>query len=377
MMIIFMIKENTIALLATGDEIRNGDILNTNSQEIASRLFNHGIRLGMHMVTGDSVFEIESAIRFLLQSHRGLIITGGLGPTSDDLTRYALSNVLQKELVFDEPTWNDIVSRLKNIGYHSPPESNRQQALFPKNAAIIANPNGTAAGCMSTQDDQLIFMLPGPPIECLPMLDHDVIPYLTQHGFHKTLFHQKWLLLGVSEGQIAEVLDEIAKPFQCTTGYRICYPYIEFKIYSENAEDFAALVPRIDKAVTPYIIGEGRQTASAVLKQKLTTLPFSIHICDLATGGLLESTIKTPQTKAHLAFTYSNEIPQTGLSVLIQGLNEFWNESASKKTHLEIVMNQNNRLIEFKQELALRPTRVKPFAVELICKELCQFIQKS
>ena len=138
---------NKVALLATGDEISNGDILNTNTKELAARLFNHGIHIGNHLVTGDNTADIELAIKFLLDSHDALIITGGLGPTSDDLTRYALSKAINRPLHFHEEVWQNIVNRLRHFGYDSPPPSNRQQAIFPEGASIIPNPNGTAAGC--------------------------------------------------------------------------------------------------------------------------------------------------------------------------------------------------------------------------------------
>ena len=131
---------HSVALLATGDEICNGDIINSNSQEIAQRLFNQGIHVKTHMTVSDNLTDLETAMQFLLQDHHALIITGGLGPTSDDLTREALSHVLQRPLIFDEPTWHAIVARLNRFGFHTPPESNKQQALFPTGATIIPNP---------------------------------------------------------------------------------------------------------------------------------------------------------------------------------------------------------------------------------------------
>ena len=245
-----------IALLATGDEICNGDILNSNSQEIAQQLFSNGIQVSMHMTVADNLPDLETAMHFLLKNHRALIITGGLGPTSDDLTRQALSHVLERPLIFDEATWQSIVERIHRFGIPTPPESNRQQALFPKDARIIPNPNGTAAGCMVQHEEQLIFMLPGPPTECLPMFNNAVLPALKNNHFQQIFHYQKWLLSGVSEAKLAEELDKIAQPFECTTGYRSFHPYLEFKLYSKNKEDFNALVPLIEKAITPYIAGD-------------------------------------------------------------------------------------------------------------------------
>ena len=275
---------NSIALLATGDEICNGDIINSNAPEIARRLFAAGMQVDTHMVVADQRDAIKQAMEFLLKKHRALIITGGLGPTSDDLTRFALSDVLDKPLKFNDKIWEEIVSRLKRFGYLTPPESNRQQALFPEDATVLQNANGTAAGCAAEYNGQLIFMLPGPPAECLPMLHEYVLPRLKAAGFQHINYHKNWLLFGVSEGEMAEKLDDLAKPYACTTGYRICHPYLEFKLHSNQAADFNALLPLIENKIAPYIVADGQKTASELLKQTLRTLKQPLLICDLATG---------------------------------------------------------------------------------------------
>lgn len=357
-----------IALLATGDEISNGDIVNSNTREIAKKLFDLGMPIGMHAITSDNTGEIETAILFLLKNHDALIITGGLGPTSDDLTRYALSNACHRPLVFDTATWEMIVARLKRFGYPEPPQSNRQQALFPENATIIENPNGTAAGCMLEHEGKTIFMLPGPPAECLPMVDQVVIPTLTTKHFTKTFFHQSWLLFGVSEGQIAEVLDEIAKPFDCMTGYRLAYPYLEFKIYSENKTDFLKLCHLIEPNVAPHLISDGIQTASEALKTYLTNGQPSIQICDRATGGLLESTLKTPLNHQHLNFTHDTNITADVPTFLITGLAEFWQQKLDcTLTEIEIDYFFQNVHEKIKRNVPFRGERVKRYAVEWTC----------
>jgi nicotinamide-nucleotide amidase len=372
------VSNNRIALLATGDEISHGDILNTNTQEIAATLFDHGMTIGVHVTTGDNINDIEKAISFLLENHRALIITGGLGPTSDDLTRYALANALHEPLVFNDSTWEAIVKRLKHFGYDTPPDSNRQQALFPKNALIIPNPNGTAAGCMINLQNQLVFMLPGPPIECLPMIESTVLPTLTKHHFKETRHHQKWFLFGVSEGQIAEELDAVAKPYDCITGYRLWYPYIEFKIFSNNDAHFQSLLPKIQKIIAPYIIQDGQDIASSLLKKELTRLTSPLIIADFATGGLLESTLRTPETHTHLIF--SHDMPHTHKScyVLIKGLNELWEDKKNvSKTSLEMTIDYNQSTHIIKKDIPFRGIRVKQYAVEYICWQLYQFITTS
>lgn len=362
---------HAIALLATGDEIINGDILNSNAQEIAQQLFNHSCQVQTHLVVPDDINQIERAILFLLQNHSAVIITGGLGPTSDDLTRYALAKALDLQLIFDQPTWDGIVQRLQRFGYKIPPANNRQQALFPENATIIPNPNGTAAGCVLHSNEKFIFMLPGPPSECMPMIERVVIPTLVKAGFQKSLYHDKWLLFSVSEGKIAEEMDQLLKPFECVTGYRLCYPYLEFKIASTQQENFTAAIPVIEKNIAPYMIGNGKKTASVLLKNKLPELKTVLTIRDFATGGLLEATIKTPATYSYLDF--GNENPQ----IEIQGLEEYWHSKTTElnQSHLKITFTDKEKKDVLETKIPFRDDRVKLYAVEFICWKILEFFQ--
>jgi nicotinamide-nucleotide amidase len=363
---------NKIALLATGDEIVNGDILNTNAQAIAQKIFSSGMHVGFHLTVGDNTTNIAKAVQFLLQTHRILIITGGLGPTSDDLTRFALAEALNLPLVFDELTWDGICQRFKLLGYRDPPpQSNRQQAFFPKGAKIIPNPNGTAAGCEILYQDALIFMLPGPPFECLPMVDEWIMPALKKRIPQEISFYDHWLLFGVSEGLIAEQLDKIVTPYKCMTGYRLAYPYIEFKIFSQDKEDFHAVLPLLEKVVAPYLISDGKQAASTLLKNKLTTFSGTLAIRDSATGGLLESLIKSPQNYQHLNF-----LPDAVPSIEIKGLLEYWQNEPANTADLTIHFPNGTSVIK---NIAYRgrENRVKLYAVEFICQQINRYLDHA
>lgn len=365
-----------IALLATGDEVCAGDIVNSNSQEIALRLTSKGMKVRMHMSAPDTIHEIETAIQFLLSTHDALIITGGLGPTSDDLTRYGLAHVLQRELIFDKETWNAICARLKRFGYATPPESNRQQALFPAGAEIIPNLKGTAAGCMISHDNKIIFMLSGPPDECLSMIDEVVLEKLQKANFSQILFYKKWLLLGVSEGRIAEELDKLAEPFDCTTGYRLAYPYIEFKVYGNKKDEFDALVKLAESAVQSYIIDDGQVAASTLLQEKLKKTAYSLDVIDFATGGLLEATLKVPEITSLINFNQKlKSLPENTIQIEIVGLEEFWtNQKECTQTNLKIIFNQ---LDEINLSIPFRGQHVKNYAVELICREILKVLEND
>lgn len=361
--------KNNIAILATGDEIIYGDILNTNSQVISQKLFKLGMRPGMQMTVPDNIEDIEEAILYLLKNHKALIITGGLGPTSDDLTRYGLSKAVNKSLEFNTTIWNDICERLKSLGFmEPPPEGNRQQALFPQGATVIPNPNGTAAGCMVEQNSQVIFMLPGPPIECLPLIDDFVIPTLKNLNFQQTLYFDHWLLFGVSEGVIAEELDNLVKNYECTTGYRLFYPYIEFKLLCQHKYDFELLLPKVKKIIEPYLLLDGKQTATATLEKTLRDIVTPLNIRDLATGGLLESVIKTPHNANKINFNNQNP------DITIEGLENYWAGKKSNETRLKLHF-ANGQIIE--KSIPFRVDRVKMYASEWIANQICLYIAKS
>lgn len=359
-----------IALLATGDEISKGDILNTNAQTIAQQLYDLGLQVGMHMTTADNLTEIETAITFLLQNHSALIITGGLGPTSDDITRFALARALQQELVFHESVWQTIVDRLKKFGYQTPPESNRQQALLPAQAIVLPNPNGTAAGCMIEQNQKMIFMLPGPPFECLPMFKEFVIPALQAKHFSEKFYHQSWLLFRVSEGQIAEELDALVKPFQCTTGYRLAYPYLEFKIFSKHQSDFEKVIPLVDQEVSKYLISDGKQTASQMLKEKLALYDKKIYMHDKATGGFFESMILTPLTKDKIIFCDEN-FSRENLFFTLSGLEEYW-ESQKDATQSEVTLKTRDQSHQI--TLPYRGEFIKKAVVEWAASQIYRYL---
>ncbi|MES2203801.1 MAG: competence/damage-inducible protein A [Pseudomonadota bacterium] len=247
---------SNIAFLATGDEIVVGDILNTNAQSMANTLFHEQMYVTEHRIVRDDEANITKSILSLLESNDALIITGGLGPTTDDRTRFALAKALQKPLEHHEEVWQAILDRfqLRYGTKDNVPESNRQQALFPQGAEILANPNGTAAGCLCRFENKLIFMLPGPPHECLPMFLNYVLPVLQQKHFGQQFHFKNWIISGIGEGFIAEKLEAALVGLGCQTGYRASADrVIEFKLFADDAVTLNKGVEAVRAILTPYL----------------------------------------------------------------------------------------------------------------------------
>ena len=211
---------NHIALLATGDELVHGDILNTTAPWIANQLIEQGFSINQHMTVTDEQSEIECALRHLLINNRIVITTGGLGPTSDDRTRYAIAETCKLPLIFDESSWDAICQRIRAFNFPIT-ENNKQQALFPKNAKILPNHHGTANGCIVTNGHNTIIMLPGPPYECREMFTKYVMPALLDLHLHQPRYVKKWRVFNVSESIIAQSLEEVIQGTDAVLGYRV------------------------------------------------------------------------------------------------------------------------------------------------------------
>lgn len=369
-------SKHSICLLATGDELVNGDILNTDGQLIAQQCVDANIHIAMHMVVPDDVSKIAQAIEHLLQHGDTLIITGGLGPTSDDITRIGLSEYLQQPLEFHQPTWDEIVRRFK-IAKLVPSEQNRQQALFPKAATILDNHSGSAAGCKAVKDNKTIYMLPGPPHECLPMFEKFIFPDLKQYA-NKDLVTLRWRVFGIAESMLAEILEPIAKQHNCKTGYRWHYPYIDFKVMISKSADIDSFSKEIDKAVEPYFIVDSKHTASELLKSYLQSTKQKIVICDCATGGALQAKLFSPETKGTLQFCDSLEKQSDyDAAIVVSGLNEYWQvNSEPGSTELKIEFQSPKGTHQVKATIPFRNQLVKRFAVEYISYQILKYLKR-
>lgn len=345
-------------LIATGDEITQGDILNTTGPAIARHLASRDIAILKHVMVPDDETAIQRAITEALAEADWVFTTGGLGPTSDDVTRFALAKALERELIFDETNWQEIVKRL-TIYNRGIPESNKRQAYFPEGAEIFANPHGTAAGCGVRTANGWVFMLPGPPSECLPMVDNYILPKLPQAKQHKL----HWLLFGASEGATAEKMDAALTGLDCRTGYRADYPYLECKVWTKSAEVLAQVEKLVTPILEPFLVSRDNIPASILLQRKIAADKKQLTICDTATSGVLEQLITTPATHEYLKFT--NNTDEAG--IVVSGLTEYWQGIAAPGyTTLHLHYEQHN----LDKKLYYRDDKIRLSAAEWVCWQM-------
>lgn len=349
-----------IALLATGDEIITGDIMNTNAPEIAKILTDNHLPIGLHMTASDDQQEIETAIRYLLGHHRVVITIGGLGPTTDDRTRFALSDAIGVPLAFDLPSWEQLTERLMKLG-HTVPRTNRYQCLFPEEATIIENPNGTANACRVDLPDQTLFMLPGPPNECLPLFEKAVLTWLLTQGMAKQRYRKSWLLMGIGEGSLASKIDHSCTHSDCQVGYRVEYPYLELKLSCETEKSLEVLTKTVYPHINQYIVNEDRQTASKALCKAIIANQTQLSIADQATRGHLASQLLTQETAEYLQF---NENATSDFR--ITGLDDFWKKSTEKTFSVTLSYQQKEMVLTVPN----RGAKSLLYATELLAFEI-------
>lgn len=194
-------------IITVGTEILMGQILNSNAQYLALQMSELGINLYHQSTVGDNMERLTEAIRQALSRSDFLILSGGLGPTEDDMTKWAVANVLDVPLEEDEKSKQELEGYFQHLGRAISP-NNYRQILFPKGAHILSNPNGTAPGCICETNGKAIAILPGPPHELKPMVEQHIVPYLQQRS-HRRMKSQILRIFGVGESAVEHELRDL------------------------------------------------------------------------------------------------------------------------------------------------------------------------
>lgn len=198
----------TAEIISVGTELLMGQILDTNAQYISQRLAEVGVNQYFRTTVGDNRQRLQDTIQQALGRADLVILTGGLGPTEDDLTKETAADVMgYRDFSIDEASKARMYQRFVNYN-HPMPENNLKQVMFPKGAIILPNDYGTAPGCILEKDGKAIILLPGPPREMRPMFDASVMPYLCKEN-HSQLYSRVLRVYGMGESMVADQLGEM------------------------------------------------------------------------------------------------------------------------------------------------------------------------
>jgi len=320
-------------ILVTGDEILKGDITDTNSSYISGKLLEIGIKPSRFSITGDDESEIAQIIREIAERAEIAIVTGGLGPTSDDVTASAASKAADIDLVENTMALEMIVKKLNEIGSRFN-ASNRKQAYIPKIATCIENTAGIAPGFSIIINNCRFFFLPGVPSEMKKMLGRSVLPAISElKGTNSRFIEYKITLYGIAEAMANELLSDFKRAFpSIDLGFMALSPGVIIKISVEEKDKNDEFI--IKKALSwitdkfgASIISVSGQSMEEALGDLLKSQKIKIAIAESCTGGLIGHMLTSVSGSSEYfllsAVTYANSSKISVLGVDPQTLKDY------------------------------------------------------
>ena len=333
-------------ILSIGDELLIGQTLNTNAHWMSQKMNEIGIDVIHHISLSDEKNDIITCLENALKTSQVVLITGGLGPTSDDITKDVLCDYFGGNLVFNESAYQNI-ERIFALRKRLINESTKRVAYLPDVCKVIQNKNGTAAGMIFSKDGKTIVSMPGVPYEMKDMITDDVVPYLKSTYNLPYIFHCNIQTAGVGETQLADRLID----FEKNKDPRIKLAYLpnigkvrlRLTIKGEDAEELNAVLENAKNEVVSCIEEHIYGFENDLLEQKIGELllekNLTIGTAESCTGGYLAHLITSISgSSAYFkgsVIAYSNEIKQHFLGVKEETLTSFG--AVSEQTVSEMV----------------------------------------
>ncbi len=319
-------------ILATGDEIRTGALVDSNSAHIAECLERQGIVVNRHHCVGDALDGLTAVIREISQWADIAVVTGGLGPTVDDRTAEAMALAADVPLDLDAQALSDIERFFDKRGRPCTP-SNRKQAMIPQGATCLYNPIGTAPGFSIKIGKCTFYCMPGVPREMYKMYAEKVLPDIEALFGDARQFNLVRTLstFGLPESAVGEKVADIATRYpQITLGLRAKFPEIQVKLYlrtpaeSQGRQLLAEASQWVNRQLDPFVFSDQDQTLAATVGQLLLKQKATLAVAESCTGGLLANWLtNTPGSSDYFllsAVTYDNEAKINTLGVSRQAL---------------------------------------------------------
>ncbi len=284
-------------IITIGDEILIGQTLNTNAAFIGEKLVENGIDVSESVVIGDNEESILKEFKNAFEENELIIVTGGLGPTHDDLTLDCIVKFFNTELIESEEVLNDIKNIFEKRGRKLTP-SNIEQAKVPKIADIIRNHNGTAPGTWIEKDGKIFISLPGVPFEMKEMMTGYIIPRLSEKlsAVKNRRIIKSLLTTGIPESYLYERLGDLEELLQ---GNALAFLPSQFgvrlriTVVGEDADDAENQLTRIEQQIRAkvgqYIYGTENDTLEEVVARLLIDRGLTIAVAESCTGGLISN----------------------------------------------------------------------------------------
>jgi nicotinamide-nucleotide amidase len=293
-----------VEVVTIGDELLLGFTIDTNAAHLARELAAIGVEISRRTSVGDSADDIASAVRDALDRSDGVITTGGLGPTSDDMTKPAIAALFGREMLRDEEVVRSLQERWARMGRRGPiPESNFTQAMVPDGAVIIPNAHGSAPGIWLEDDHgRWVAMLPGVPREMRAMLSEGLLPKLTERlrETNAETVVMSWTIrtTGIAESALADKLGSLGRSVDgLSPAFLPSVEGVDVRLTSRGvprAEALARLeaaVSKLREVIGAYVYGEGASDLAEVVLDMCRAEGIRVAVAESCTGGMLGARI--------------------------------------------------------------------------------------
>ncbi|MDF7667793.1 CinA family nicotinamide mononucleotide deamidase-related protein [Orbaceae bacterium ESL0727] len=321
-------KNPKIEMLSTGDEVLYGQIVDTNASWLSDRLFQEGFLMTTRLTIGDNLQQLITTLQESSQKNDILIVNGGLGPTSDDLTAEAAAKANNEQLILHKAWLVEIERYFASRGRTMAP-SNQKQAWLPASATIINNPVGTACGFKMKMNNCTLYFTPGVPSEFKAMIQTEILPAIkTDYPYINKPLCYRLTTMGRSESDLAtEIEAKLMVPEGITIGYRSAMPIIELKLTGSQQQKNAMdqLWQQLKELVSEntlyegVLVKDGEIGLAKLVVGLLNKKALSIAIVEQQTAGLIGYQLfaeEAPIVKAEMMPMMIDE-PQHYLATLL------------------------------------------------------------
>jgi len=336
-------------IIAVGYEVLSGKQCNTNAQYLSQKLLECSVEVTGHTVVGDNENSIKKAVAEALSRSNIVILTGGLGPTRDDITKDAVCSLVGIDLELDEESYKKIVEFFKNRGVEMT-ENNARQAMLPHGCIVVKNDAGLSPGAILKSGNQCIIMLPGPPHELKPMFENSVMPFIKKlSGKHSVL--KTVNVFGMGESLIASALDDMIVNDNPRIATYADAGKIDVCVSMTGDDektvqrDVDATVDEIKRRLGDAVYGVDTASLAQSVVAKLVSRKLTVATAESCTGGLISKKI-TDIAGSSLCFSlgevsYSEKMKNEVLGVSLNTLKE--NGAVSAETACQMAVGVKNR----------------------------------
>ncbi|MBM3211792.1 competence/damage-inducible protein A, partial [Candidatus Poribacteria bacterium] len=321
-------------LIFVGTELLLGQIVNTNAAYLGEKLAGLGVDLYHCSVVGDNLERIKDSIQYALKRSDLIVITGGLGPTFDDITREGIAEAIGRSLVYDPNVMTQIEAHFKRVNHPMLPMHSRQAYVISAGCQVIPNPVGSAPGLIIEVDGKWIIAMPGVPREMKRMCEDSIFAWIAEKAGKGTIKSKVLKVCGMGESTVANELSDIVEKLSNPTIAYLAQPNevsVRITAKSENTDEAERMIKevadQIKSKLGDNIFAEDDLTMEQVVGSLLTERHSTLSIAESCTGGLISDRITDISGSSNYfqgtVVAYSNQIKADLLGVSKDDLNQY------------------------------------------------------